>query len=50
MCAVRRMRFCNASSSFDMTLVVSSVKECFRLQMKGKFYFNRKLFCSFCVI
>ena len=37
-------------SSFDMTLVVSFVKECFGLQIKGKFYFNRKLFCSFCVI
>ena len=49
MCAVRRMRFCDAFSSFDMTLVVSFVKECFRL-VKGKFYFNRKLFCSFCVI
>ena len=41
------MRFCNAFSSFDVTLVVSFVKECFRLQIKGKFYINRKLFCSF---
>ena len=45
--AVRRMRFCNAFSSFDVTLVASFVKECFRLQIKGKFYINRKLFCSF---
>ena len=50
MCAVRRMRFCNAFSSFDVTLVVSFVEECFRLQIKGKFYISRKLFCSFCVI
>ena len=50
MCAVRKMRFCNAFSSFDVTLVVSFVKECFRLQIKGKFYINRKLFWSFCVI
>ena len=35
---------------FDVTLVVSFVKECFRLQVKGKFYINRKLFCSFYVI
>ena len=44
MCTVRKMRFCNAFSSFDVTLVVSFVKECFRLQIKGKFYINRKFF------
>ena len=36
MCAVRRMRFCNVFSSSDVTLVVSFVKECFRLQIKGQ--------------